>query len=74
MLSLLGGVLLLLTALLVDFLAHRGWLRRRDSLAGQLVLITGGWHPYAPARVHTRLRMRPLHLYPHGTMAWCGGR
>ena len=41
MLSLLCGVLLLLTALLVDFLAHRGWLRRRDSLAGQLVLITG---------------------------------
>ena len=29
------------TALLVDFMGHRGWLRRRNSLAGQLVLLTG---------------------------------
>ena len=35
------GVLVVLAALLLDFLAHRGWLRRRDSLAGKLVLITG---------------------------------
>ena len=41
MLSLLYGVLVLLIALAVDFLGHHGWLRRRDSLAGQLVLITG---------------------------------
>ena len=32
---------LLLAALLVEYLGHCGWLRRRDSLAGQLVLITG---------------------------------
>ena len=41
MLPLLCGVLVLLAALLVEYLGHCGWLRRRDSLAGQLVLITG---------------------------------
>ena len=41
MLPLLCAVLVLLAALLVEYLGHCGWLRRRDSLAGQLVLITG---------------------------------
>ena len=37
----LAAAALLAAALLLDFVAHRRWFRRRQSLAGRVVLITG---------------------------------
>ena len=40
-LALAAAAALLAAALLLDFVAHRRWFHRRQSLAGRVVLITG---------------------------------